>query len=45
MVHQLRKTVWWFLKNKKQKKQNIELPYDLKTPLIGTCPKELKIGS
>ena len=24
------------------KKLNIELPYDLEIPLLGTCPKELK---
>ena len=33
-------TVWWCLRNLK-----IELPFDFTISLLGTCPKELKIGS
>ena len=33
-------TVWQFLK-----RLNIELPYDLASPLLGIYPKELKAGT
>ena len=37
MVQQLWKSVWRFLK-----KLNIEIPYDLAIPLLGTFPKKIR---